>query len=389
VVEALAAFDKELKKKTPIAETEKAVNKRHRAMLGEILSQKLDIALSPSDFQRLASRLSLRVDNFEIEQNGLGFNNLIYMAVVLSELSLSSDSAYCALIVEEPEAHLHPQLQSVLLEYLKSVEIPAEGEKAVQVFVTSHSPNFAALADIDSIGCVYHAPLGVEAFFPREVKFGKTKKEKLQRYLNVTRADVFFARRILFVEGAAELFLIEALAQNLSINLRRHSISVISTDGLNFDAFIPLFSESQLKIPVAIVTDGDPPGAYPKTGEVLARSAAADAIAATVNTYVSVFFASKTLEYDLALIPANLPTMLAALKDIHPGIGAELEDLVAAAHEDDKAKVMFQGMFERGSKGNVRKGAFGQALAQAVFEGKHPLIAPEYIKNALTAITQN
>ena len=55
-------------------------------MLGPQLSQALDLGVSGSDFQRLASRLSLLVDAFEIEQNGLGFNNLIYMAVVLSEL---------------------------------------------------------------------------------------------------------------------------------------------------------------------------------------------------------------------------------------------------------------------------------------------------------------
>jgi putative ATP-dependent endonuclease of OLD family len=69
------------------------------------------------------------------------------------------------------------------------VEKPATGEKPVQVFVTSHSPNFASLADIDSIGCVYHTPEATAAFFPREVEFEKRKKEKLQRYVAITRAE--------------------------------------------------------------------------------------------------------------------------------------------------------------------------------------------------------
>jgi hypothetical protein len=117
--------------------------------------------LTSPDFQRLAARLSLTVDSLDIEQNGLGYNNLIYMAVVLSELSLNPDAAYKALIVEEPEAHMHPQMPAVLLQYLESKEKPEPNEKAVQVFVTSHSPNFAAIAKIDTIGC-----LSVLAFEP-------------------------------------------------------------------------------------------------------------------------------------------------------------------------------------------------------------------------------
>lgn len=388
VIETLAKLDEELKDKKPIADTQAAIKKRHTDMLGDVLSQELAVGLSPTDFQKVAARLALTVEGFEVEQNGLGFNNLLYMAVVLSELSLSKEAAYRALIIEEPEAHLHPQLQAVLLQYLSAVEKPAEGEKPVQVFVTSHSPNFAALADIDSVGCVYHAPTGVTAFFPREVKFDARKKEKLQRYLNVTRAEIFFARRIIFVEGAAELFMVEALATKLGIDLRKHSVSVISTDGLNFDAFLPLFGEKALKVKIAILTDSDPPKAYPKVGEHLEPSAAAKKIAGYADDYVTPFFASKTLEYDLALTGKNRGTMLKALKELHPDIGKNLEVDVNAVADDEKARVLFKGMFERGDgKANVQKGAFGQALAQAILFDKCDIEVPGYIAKALAFIT--
>src|SRR3546814_16523554 len=106
-------------------------------MHGPQLAQLLDLGLSGSDFQRLDARLSLVVDTFEIEQNGLGFNNLIFMAVVLSELAKNPEASYRGLIIEEPEANLHPKLQAVLLEYLGTNKA-GEGEKTVQVFVTSH-----------------------------------------------------------------------------------------------------------------------------------------------------------------------------------------------------------------------------------------------------------
>ncbi len=143
----LIKLDAAIKKLKPIVDTQNAIAGRHKTMLGDQLAQALNVELTGNDFPKLAARLSLLVDAFEIERNGLGYNNLIFMAVVLSELAKNADAAFRSLIVEEPEAHLHPQLQAVLLRYLSSVE-SAAGEKPVQVFVTSHSPNFASIADL-------------------------------------------------------------------------------------------------------------------------------------------------------------------------------------------------------------------------------------------------
>jgi putative ATP-dependent endonuclease of OLD family len=254
---ALQELDGKLKTHLPIVNTRKAINTRHETMLGPQLAQSLEVGLSASDFRSLKSRLSLLVDAFEIEQNGLGFNNLIYMAVVLSELTKNPDSCYRGLIVEEPEAHLHPQLQAVLLQYLQSIQA-VEGETPVQLFVTSHSPNFASIADLNSLVCLVDTGTAVETFLPRSVVFEKGKREKLERYLDVTRAELFFARRVIFVEGAAELMMVNALAKRIGCDLRQHGVSLISVEGLNFDSFLPLFGDKALKIPVAILTDADP-----------------------------------------------------------------------------------------------------------------------------------
>lgn len=393
---ALKALDDELKKHQPVVNTHTAIKTRHGSMLGPQLAQALEMGLSGSDFQRLASRLSLLVDAFEIEQNGLGFNNLIFMAVVLSELAKNPEANYRGLIVEEPEAHLHPQLQAVLLSYLETIKA-VQGEKPVQLFVTSHSPNFASIADLKSLTCLVDTGVKVETFFPRTIAFEKGKREKLERYLDVTRAELFFARRVIFVEGAAELMLVSVLAEKAGFKLREHGVSLISVEGLNFDSFLPLFGEKALKVPVAVITDadpvdepadgGEPQALYPKIGDVVKVSDNTAKMKGSADALVKVFHGLKTLEYDLALYADNRTAMLKALKELHPKIGETVEaDVNAVVDDAAKARALFRGMFER-KQNNVQKGRFGQALAQVLSDGAACKV-PDYIRDAIVHACQ-
>ncbi|TDR32161.1 ATP-dependent nuclease [Hydromonas duriensis] len=392
---ALKQLDEELKKHSPIVNAQEAISTRHQSMLGTQLAQTLEVGLSASDFNRLSSRLSLLVDAFEIEQNGLGFNNLIFMAVVLSELAKNPEASYSGLIIEEPEAHLHPQLQSILLRYLESIQAAFE-DKPVQLFVTSHSPNFASIANLDCLTCLVDTGTGVETFFPRTVKFEKNKREKLERYLDVTRAELFFARRVIFVEGAAERMLIDTLATKLGYNLREHGVSLISMEGLNFDSFLPLFGENALKIPVAVITDADPTddsdddsepcSLYPSLNDSIKVSENTEKMKKREDVFVKVFHGLKTFEYDLALYTGNHTAMLNALSELHPRIAVTLEAAVNAAEGDAaKARTLFSGMFER-EQNNVSKGRFGQALALILSKPETNCDIPQYIKDAITHV---
>lgn len=389
---ALKELDDKLKSQKPIQNTHGAISSRHLLMLGPKLAQAVDVGLAGTDFAKLSGRLSLIVDTFEIERNGLGYNNLIFMAVVLSELAKNVDAAFRSLIVEEPEAHLHPQLQAVLLRYLSNIDKGEPSEKPVQVFVTSHSPNFASIADLNSIVCLIDAGANkAVAFHPRSVPFGKGKREKLARYLDVTRAELFFARRALFVEGAAELLLVNVLAQCHGHDLRDHGVSLISVEGLNFDCFMPLFGENAIPIPVSVITDADPSlkidgktvAQYPGFLDKLEPSDTTKLMLKAQDRLVKVFHGYKTFEYDLALITKNRPTMLAALAEIHPRLAAELTISVEEAVGDQaQAKTLFCGMFERKS-GNVSKGKFAQALAAQIQSEKLEIEAPSYILKAI------
>lgn len=440
--DALKRLDDELQLNESIKSTHAAISSRHGLMMGEQLAQSLAIGLTATDFQRLSARLSITAEALEIEQNGLGFNNLIFMAVVLSELVKNPDAAYRSLIVEEPEAHLHPQLQRVLLRYLASVP-KSEGEKSVQLFVTSHSPNFASNSQLEALVCLVENEAGVQTFFPRDITFEKGKREKLERYLDVTRAELFFARRVIFVEGAAELMLVDALAKLINLDLREYGVSLISVEGLNFDSFLPLFGEKGLRIPVSVITDADPfeeveiqgkaqgelndeviedllaEASYqeeageleeeeaedeePAEAEVGAKKkkvkrvevypALRDEVRISSNTtkmkgmedaFVKIFHGLKTLEYDLALLEENRKAMLAALGDPHPRIAKALGKIVNAQPDNTaKAKALFCGMFERkDSSSNVQKGRYAQALAEHIT--KQPgCKVPEYLEQAI------
>ena len=328
ISKAVEDLDAALQKQPPIVATQNAVTEQHTSMVGSQLSQKIKVGLSQNDFKKIASRLSMLIDDFDVYQNGLGFNNLVYMAVSLGELTADSNAAYKALIIEEPEAHLHPQLQAILLRFLEGVESKNNG---VQVFVTSHSPNFASIAKIDSLIALYKAAGTIQASLPRLASLDLSKKMKLERYLDATKAEFFFADKIIFVEGVAELLVIPVLARRLGWSLREQAVSVISVDGLNFDSFLPLFGASGLNIPVAALTDSDP-GAkhYPRKGAQLQLSSAAQSIKNLENGNLKIFLSQKTFEYDLCLLKENQPTMLEALRRIHPKVTTALESELAS-----------------------------------------------------------
>jgi putative ATP-dependent endonuclease of the OLD family len=181
-------------------------------MLGSGYSQKIDLAFAEPVLDRILA--SLRplagdLDPLELAENGLGYNNILYMATLLAGLAKEPDGELHLLLVEEPEAHLHPQLQDLLTRYL---ERAATGR--VQVVVTTHSPNLAAATGVERITAMAR-PTRHAAIVGRDLaSFGLTEQERghLRRFLDATKASLLFARGVLLVEGIAEQLLVPFLA---------------------------------------------------------------------------------------------------------------------------------------------------------------------------------
>jgi putative ATP-dependent endonuclease of OLD family len=187
-----------------------------------------------------------------VERTSTGAANVLYLALLLERLRLrrqAGDGEDTLLAVEEPEAHLHPSLQRHVFAHLL-------GEPN-RLVLTTHSPHIAAVTPLSSVVLVAETPGQTTA---RVVPPGLLTSEQtadLQRYLNVTRAEILFARHIVLVEGTAEGYLLPALAAAAGFDLDGYGIVVAAVDGIDFAPYARLLGPNALDRPFVVLTDGD------------------------------------------------------------------------------------------------------------------------------------
>jgi putative ATP-dependent endonuclease of OLD family len=203
--------------------------------------------------------------------NGLGYNNLIYISLLLAKMQINSDGNYLGsnakvfpvLAIEEPEAHLHPAMQYKFLKFLKSNL--KDTKKARQIFITTHSTQIASAISLDEIICIYSHNNETHIGYPGKVFSndieGKKSKAYVQRFFDATKSDMLFAHKVILVEGIAEQLVLSVLANYLSNSLEDNHVAVINVGGRYFEHFLTLFNSlnpSTINKKIACITDRDP-----------------------------------------------------------------------------------------------------------------------------------
>ena len=204
--------------------------------------------------------------------NGLGYNNLIYMSLLLAKMQADGNIAYMKrnakvlsfLAVEECEAHLHPAMQYKFLKFLQDNNWNGHVR---QIFMTSHSTQIVSAVKLDDLICLTSPALGqINVGYPRaiykeESSNDMVSKQYVQRFLDATKADMFFANRLIFVEGIAEELLLPVFARYLNKNLTDEHVLVVNMGGRYFNHFLKLFDTKNpytINKKIVCLTDIDP-----------------------------------------------------------------------------------------------------------------------------------
>lgn len=216
-------------------------------------NKKANFTMSPSELKHILERLILKLSE---TQSGLGSYNRLYIATELLLLKRDNYTGLKLALIEELEAHPHPQAQLRQVEYLQNISETS----GVQFILTSHSPNLASKVKLENLilcknGNAY--PLG-SSFTELE----KGDYLFLQRFLDVTKANLFFAQGVILVEGDAENILVPAIADIIGKPLSKYGVSVVNVNSTAFLRYSRIFKrkktvEGEIGIPVAVITDND------------------------------------------------------------------------------------------------------------------------------------
>lgn len=238
------------------------------SFLGNTLEGHISVSGSRGDtsfrLRQLLEKLELDLrdgDKTTAANRGLGSNNLLFMACELLLLD-SETEGYPLLLVEEPEAHVHPQRQLRLMQFLQQRVAKARSDgQNIQIIVTTHSPNLASAINLNNLvllsgGKAFPLGEGKTQLFRSDYGF-------LSRFLDVTKANMFFARGLVIVEGDAENILLPVLASLLGRDFSMNGVSVVNVGGVGLRRFSRIYQRSApdkdgvIPVKVACITDLD------------------------------------------------------------------------------------------------------------------------------------
>ncbi len=377
----------------------------------------------------------------DLRYSGHGYANLLYMATIAVELEKVNDADLTLFLVEEPEAHLHPQLQAAVLSFLdeqaEKSRKPRERHHGpageLQVVVATHSPNLSAWVESKKLvffrsflpAPAVEAPAGAEdelqllagdpvAMMPEiepnpvipvrrarrvtrciplaALALDPAECRKVDRYLDVTKSAFLFGGRVLLVEGIAEALLLPVMAKKIvlkddadKLRLFRSAVFV-PIDGVDFQPYTKLllspFNEVRIADRLVVLTDGD--GGEVAEGVMTPGAARKRDLEALVEglgagDLLEVVINDYSLETELVRA-GNAAVLKEVYLALHPRSGEKWDAAVAQAGVAQA--IAIQKLFE-----TTRKGDFAQLVAEEINKGT-AFTVPAYLKTAIEALVK-
>lgn len=307
IVDKMHGTSEELLEIDEIVDITTRINSTYSKLIGK--SDKSELNLNTMDLkaEKILYSMKLMNNTRSISDNSLGINNILYISLILSQLadttvprllkadqmvklkdeegaeildlayeetdnlnyflkedidtynhkklyefmSLYKDEAdsFTILAIEEPEAHLHPINQRLIFK-----EVINNSNSSV--ILTTHSTHITAISPIDYIVALRkYNNTYTEARSTYSIELTKQEKLDIQRYIDIKKSEIYFGKGVIFVEGIAEEYLVPRFAERLGYSLDEYGIVICNINSTNFKPFVSLCKK--LKIPFAIITDGD------------------------------------------------------------------------------------------------------------------------------------
>lgn len=281
----------------------RALNNYIEAFFAENEPHEPTVRISGGELFDILQRLSLILDT---NPAGLGAANLLFMATELLLLQSEENYGLRLALIEELEAHLHPQAQLRLVRYLE------EKSTGGQFILTTHSTTMGSSIPLQALLICKGSSV-----FPMASQFTKLQPKNydfLYRFLDATKANLFFARGVLLVEGDAENLLLPTLAKIIDRPLHRYGVSIVNVGSTAFAHFAKIFHRQNgtlMGIKVALVTDMDvkPREWVEANGKTVtsedidsAKASRVQSLADLENEEIKVFVSPNwTLEYEICL----------------------------------------------------------------------------------------